>query len=201
MINDTANSIDVLAVVILLAATAMGIGLFALVLELKEIKKLMATSGQALTDLQTLVTNLTNAINQAVTDITDLINEISTLNGLNPAAVEAIVAQGNTALQNLQTAVSAATTQLDTTITVTVSPTTAGPIAQGATQQFTATVTNDPQNAGVTWSLSPVAAGAPTGSVSTSGLYTPPTTPGGTDTVVATSVSNKAVSASATVTF
>jgi hypothetical protein len=88
------------------------------------------------------------------------------------------------------------------TITVSVSPTSAGPVAQGSTQLFTASVTGDPANAGVTWSLAPKAVGVSTGTINpTTGIYAPPTTPGGTDTVIATSVSAPTVTATATVTY
>jgi hypothetical protein len=88
-------------------------------------------------------------------------------------------------------------------ITVSVSPSLAAVVAATATspgqsQQFTATVTGT-SNSNVTWSADGVAGGnATTGTISTSGLYTPPAS-GGTHTITATSVANSADSASATV--
>jgi hypothetical protein len=65
-------------------------------------------------------------------------------------------------------------------------------------QQFTGTVTNDPLNGGVSWSVDGVGGGsAASGTVSASGLYTPGTQPG-VHTVTATSNSNTSASASAT---
>lgn len=248
-------------------------GLVTVVFLLLEIRKSMATAAQALTDLQTLIANLTAAINQAATDFTDLIEQVSALNGLNPTAVEAVVAQGKTALATLQASVASANAELNpaatsvtvspatatlaagatqqftasvagttnqavtwsalsgsitsgglytapasgasdtvtatsqqtttvlgtaavtigapATITVSISPTTAGPIAQGSTQQFAAT-TND--TAGVNWT-------ATAGTISASGLWTPPTPAGGTATITATSVTSPTASATATVTY
>jgi hypothetical protein len=79
-------------------------------------------------------------------------------------------------------------------VTISVSPTAAN-IAAGATQQFTATVTNSANT--VLWSL-----GSAVGSISSSGLYTAPPSVGGpqTVTVTATSIADPTKSASATVT-
>lgn len=74
-------------------------------------------------------------------------------------------------------------------VTVSISPTSAS-IATGGTQPFSATVTGT-TNSAVTWS-------ANGGSVSSSGLYTAPGTPG-TYTVTATSVADSTKSATATV--
>ena len=82
------------------------------------------------------------------------------------------------------------TPTLPTPIAVSVSPVTAT-LGAGATQQFTATVAGS-TNSAVTWS-------ATGGSVSSTGLYTAPSTPG-TYTVTATSVADPTQSASATVT-
>ena len=75
-------------------------------------------------------------------------------------------------------------------VAVSLSPTSAA-LATGATQQFTATVTGT-TNTAVTWT-------ATGGTVSTSGLYTAPTT-AGTFSVTATSVADTTRSASASVT-
>ena len=190
------------------------LGFGVVIIILVRIKKSMTTAAQALADLQNQVASIQTGVTalQAVDAQIDaavkFVEELLTQQGVAPASVEAVVAQ----LKGIQTSISSATSDLTTqattlqppappAITVSISPTTAGPIAQGATQQFTATVSNDPANAGVTWSLAPVTAPAPTGSISNTGLYTPPTTPGGTDTVIATSVSNTSVSATATVAF
>jgi hypothetical protein len=64
-------------------------------------------------------------------------------------------------------------------------------------QQFFATVTGDPANKGVTWSVDTVAGGnATVGTISATGLYTPPST-AGTHTILATSVADTTKSASA----
>jgi hypothetical protein len=165
---------------------------------LQEIKFQMATNAQALADLQTMVTNLVADVQQAVTDITALIEQISALHGLNPAAVEAVVSQGNAALANLSASIANANNVINPpAISVSISPTSAGPIAQGSTQQFSATVTGDPSNAGVTWSVNPMAGGT----VDKNGLFTPPATTPGTAQVVATSVTDTTKSASASVSF
>ena len=83
-------------------------------------------------------------------------------------------------------------------VTVTVSPSVAAVAATTQTQQFTATVSGS-TNLSVNWSVDGAAGGtATTGTVSTSGLYTPPAS-GGTHTITATSGANSAASGSATV--
>jgi hypothetical protein len=76
------------------------------------------------------------------------------------------------------------------TIGITISPTSAS-LATGGTKQFTDTVTGT-TNTAVTWSCSG-------GSITTSGLYTAPTT-AGTYTVTVTSQANTSKTATATVT-
>ena len=84
-------------------------------------------------------------------------------------------------------------------VSVNISPRQAAIAMTSQTQQFTATVSGDSQNLGVTWSVDGSAGGSPTvGSISSSGLYTPPST-GGTHTISATSVADSSKSASATV--
>jgi hypothetical protein len=84
-------------------------------------------------------------------------------------------------------------------VSVSISPKRAAVVMTTQTQQFTATVSGDPQNLGVTWSVDGATGGNPTlGLISSSGLYTPPAS-AGTHTIVATSVANTAQSASATV--
>jgi hypothetical protein len=82
-------------------------------------------------------------------------------------------------------------------IVVTISSSTAALAATTQTQQFAATVTGNTTNFNVTWSVDGTVGGtAATGTISTSGLYTPPST-GGRHTVTATSVANSSYSASA----
>jgi YVTN family beta-propeller protein len=94
------------------------------------------------------------------------------------------------------------------TITLSVTPS-AGTVQGGGTAQFTATVANDAANKGVSWMVS--CSAAPCGSVSPSATasgaattYTAPSPalPGNlTVTLTATSVTNSAVTASATITI
>jgi len=78
-------------------------------------------------------------------------------------------------------------------VSVVISPTSAS-VASGGTQQFTATVTGS-SNTSVTWSVQESGGGT----VSTSGLYTAPSSPG-TYHVTATSVADNSKSAAAEVT-
>jgi len=83
--------------------------------------------------------------------------------------------------------------------TVVVSPKLAAVVATSQTQQFTATVTGNVSNLTVTWSVDAVAGGnAAVGTISASGLYTPPAT-AGTHTVTVASVALPTSSASASV--
>ena len=67
------------------------------------------------------------------------------------------------------------------------------------TQQFAATVYNDPQNAGVTWSVDGSNGGsAANGTITSAGLFTPGTQPG-LHTVTAASNANASISASVTI--
>lgn len=85
------------------------------------------------------------------------------------------------------------------TLSVTISPTTAT-VTSGGTAQFTATVTGDSSNAGVSWSVS--SSSATPGSVDANGKYTAPSvTTATTATVVATSKTDTTKSASAMVTI
>ncbi|MBS1853602.1 MAG: hypothetical protein JST79_22105 [Acidobacteria bacterium] len=66
------------------------------------------------------------------------------------------------------------------------------------TLQFTATLTGDTQHQGATWKVDGVAGGNSTvGTISASGLYTPPAGGGGAHTIVATSVADTTKSDSA----
>jgi hypothetical protein len=83
--------------------------------------------------------------------------------------------------------------------TVTISPVRAAVAATSQTQQFTATVTGNVRDVSVAWSVDAISGGdATTGTISSTGLYSPPAT-GGTHTVTATSVALSTSSASATV--
>jgi len=85
-----------------------------------------------------------------------------------------------------------------TNLSVTISPKRAA-VTLSQPQQFTGTLSNDPQNGGVSWSVDGVAGGSSTnGTVSSAGLYTPGTQPG-VHTVTVTSNSSPSTSASATV--
>jgi hypothetical protein len=93
---------------------------------------------------------------------------------------------------------SATITVTQASLSVTVSPKRSA-LTTSQTQQFAATVTNDPQNAGVSWSVDGNTGGnTTTGAISSTGLFTPGSQPG-QHTVSATSVSNASVSAAVTV--
>lgn len=82
-------------------------------------------------------------------------------------------------------------------ISVTVSPKQAAVVMTTQVQQFSASVSGDSQNLGVTWSVDGIGGGNGTvGSINGSGLYTPPSS-GGVHTVTATSVADTGQSASA----
>jgi hypothetical protein len=84
-------------------------------------------------------------------------------------------------------------------VTVTVSPLLAAVAAASQTQQFTPTVIGNMGNTSVTWNVDGTPGGSTTvGTISASGLYTPPAT-GGTHTVTATSVALPTSSASASI--
>ena len=154
------------------------------------------TPTQALTDLTQLVSDLTTAVQNAATEFTALLTAIKNNNGVNPGAVDGLVNQGETMVASLNAAITAAQNALNPPppppVSISISPTSAT-LAPGATQQFSATVSNA-TNTGVTWS-------AQSGSIDPTGLYTAPSSPG-TDTVTATSQQDttKSVSASVTIT-
>src|ERR1700730_138208 len=86
-------------------------------------------------------------------------------------------------------------------ITVTISPASATVDSTG-TQQFTAAISNDPTNKGVTWSISPASgAGTLSKMTNTSATYTAPTSPASTlnVTITATAVADTTKSAFATI--
>jgi hypothetical protein len=85
------------------------------------------------------------------------------------------------------------------TATVTISPHQAAVAATTQTQQFSATVTGTVSDLTVAWNVDGMASGdATVGTISSTGLYTPPAT-GGTHTITAASVALPTSSASATV--
>jgi arylsulfate sulfotransferase len=85
------------------------------------------------------------------------------------------------------------------TISVAVSPATAT-VTSGGTTQFTATVTGDSSNGGVTWSVS--SSSATPGTIDATGKYTAPSvTAATTATVIATSKTDTTKTGSATVTI
>ena len=69
----------------------------------------MATSAQALSDLQAQVAAQTTVEQSAVTLIQSLAAQITAANGVSPAAVEAVVAQFQTSAAALAAAVTANT--------------------------------------------------------------------------------------------
>ena len=85
---------------------------------------------------------------------------------------------------------------------VSVVPATATAKTGGSPQSFTATVTPDPDNKGVSWTISPASgAGTLSNMTTTSVTYNPPTDASGlTVTITATSVADPLASSSATVT-
>src|SRR5262249_9824754 len=84
-------------------------------------------------------------------------------------------------------------------ISVILHPQATSVVAGTQNQQFAATVNNDPQNRGVTWSVDGIAGGNPSvGTISSAGLYTPPSS-ARTHTVKATSVGDSSKAASASI--
>jgi chitodextrinase len=85
-------------------------------------------------------------------------------------------------------------------ITVSLSPK-RGAVTFTQPLQFTATVTGDPQNLGVTWSVDTISGGnSSSGTINSSGLFTPSTsTTPGSHTITATSVANSNAFASSSI--
>src|SRR5580658_10043195 len=101
--------------------------------------------------------------------------------------------------ENLSQTVGITLTVAVPNVTVSLSPQVAAVAATSQTQQFTATVTGNTSNLGVAWGVDGAAGGsALTGTISVSGLYTPPAR-SGTHVITATSVANPADSGSASV--
>jgi hypothetical protein len=169
-------------------------------------EEFMSSASQALIDLQNAVNTLVAGQTQLQTAdaaidaaLAILETEVSNENGVSPAAVEAVVAQLKTASAAVGTVVTDLNTQVTKAgstgsgISVVVSPATAE-LGQGATLQFEAS--GDPS--GYIWSLNPATG---EGSISTTGLYTAPTTGSGSVQVIATSVSDSTKASSAMVSY
>ena len=133
---------------------------------------------------------------------------------INSIGVSSGLGTGTTTIQAASAGISGSATLTVTgplAISVAVSPTTANALVGGGTQQFTAAVTNDAQNLGVTWSLSGAGCsgttcGALSASSSASGTAITYTAPASAPTpatvaLTATSVSDNTRAASATITI
>jgi hypothetical protein len=84
-------------------------------------------------------------------------------------------------------------------VTISITPKTYN-LVSPQTLQFTATLTGDTQNQGATWKVDDIAGGNSTvGTISSSGLYTPPASGGGPHAIVATSVADTTKSDSASI--
>jgi len=112
----------------------------------------------------------------------------------NPATV---TLTATSVTDNTKSSAASITVLVSAPLVVSVSPK-RGPLTFSQTQQFTATVTNDPLNSGVTWSVDGNNGGnATTGTVTPAGLFAPGTQPG-VHTVTATSNTNASISDFAT---
>ena len=112
----------------------------------------------------------------------------------NPATV---TLTATSVTDNTKSSAASITVLVSAPLVVSVSPK-RGALTFSQTQQFTATVTNDPLNSGVTWSVDGNNGGnATTGTVTPAGLFAPGTQPG-VHTVTATSNTNASISDFAT---
>src|SRR3989475_11599416 len=101
-----------------------------------------------------------------------------TYNGPSAIPSPAIVTLKATSVTDITKSGTATITVVQGPLAVFVSPK-RGSITTSQKQQFTATVFNDPNNAGVTWQVDGNTNGnSTTGTISTSGLFTPGTQPG-----------------------
>ena len=129
--------------------------------------------------------------------LTNVTSTTVTYNGPSAIPAPASVTLTATAVADNTKFNTAAITVVQGPLTVFVSPK-RGSITTSQTQQFTPTVYNDPSNAGVTWQVDGSTGGnTTTGTISTSGLFTPGTQPG-IHTITAVSVTNASVTASVT---
>lgn len=116
--------------------------------------------------------------------------------GSSASAGTAMVTISGSSASLLQTATIELTVA---TLNVSVSPPAAAVVATTQSQQFTATVQGSATNLNVSWSVDGVSGGdSTTGTISSNGLYTPPSS-AGNHTVTAASVADPSVTASATV--
>jgi hypothetical protein len=121
-----------------------------------------------------------------------------TYNGPSTVPSPATVSLSATSVADNTKSASATITVTQATLNIAISPKRAA-VTMSQTQQFTATVNNDPLNGGVTWSVDGNNSGnTTTGTVTSVGLFTPGTQ-AGSHTVTATSNSNASVSASVTI--
>jgi chitodextrinase len=123
--------------------------------------------------------------------------------GLTASTSYSYRARATDAAGNLSTysnVASATTSASNSNITVSLSPI-RGAVTLTQPLQFTATVTGDPQNLGVTWSVDTINGGnSSSGAINSSGLFTPSssTTPG-SHSITATSIADPTKSASVSI--
>jgi hypothetical protein len=127
--------------------------------------------------------------------LTNVTSTSVTYNGPSAIPTPATVTLTATAVTDNTKFGTATITVIQGPLTVFVSPK-RGSITTSQTQQFNPTVYNDPNNAGVTWQVDGSNGGnSTTGTISTTGLFTPGTQPG-VHTITAVSVTNASVTAS-----
>lgn len=162
----------------------------------KELNIHMATAAQALKDLQQGVGDLTTAVQATTAELTTLLDDIIAANGVQPAQVEASVAQIRQLVTNLNTAVASAqaTTNPPAPVVVAINPSSAT-LAPNGTTQFVASVSG-----GATGGDQSVKWTAQSGQVDANGNYTAPAS-NGTDVVTATSNQDSTKNATASVTI
>jgi hypothetical protein len=129
--------------------------------------------------------------------LTNVSSTSVTYNGPSAIPSPATVTLTATSIADNTKSSSAAITVIKGPLTVFVSPK-RGSITLSQTQQFTASVFNDPNNAGVTWQVDGNNGGSATsGTISSTGLFTPGTQ-AGLHTITAVSVTNASVTNSVT---
>ncbi len=127
--------------------------------------------------------------------LTNVTTTTATYNGPPSVPNPATVTLTATSVADNTKSASATITVLVGPLTVAVSPK-RGSITTSQTQQFTGTVFNDPNSAGVTWQVDGNTGGnSATGTISTSGLFTAGTQ-AGLHTITATSVTNASINTS-----
>ena len=130
--------------------------------------------------------------------LTQVTTTTVTYNGPASVPSPATVTLTATSISDTTKSASATITVTQGVLNVTVTPRRASAtLSASQTVQFTANISNDPQNLGVTWQVDGNNGGtAASGTVSSTGLYTPGTQPGA-HTVTAVSNANASISASA----